>query len=129
MNIQPVSQQLLLFLAIVFIVFAVTGAVATSAFGRGRVATGRALLLVVWLAGTVGVAGFGFGQYGLWAAPPAVIAVGMSVAVVYAIARRRSSHCSWLLAAARGCVASILATALLPVLLIVSLMLLGIDGP
>lgn len=127
MNVEPVS--LLSFLATAFVVFAAAGAVATRIFGRGTVAAGRVLLFVIWFVATAAVAFIGYRQYGFWAVPPAAMAVGVSVAIVYAIARRGSDHSSWLFAAARGSIAAILATVLLPVSLLLFLVLLGIDGP
>ena len=127
MNAEPVS--LLHFLATAFAVFAIAGAVAARMFGRGAVAAGRGLLLVTWFVATVAVAFVGYRQYGFRAVPPAAMAVGLSVVIVYAIARRGSGHSRWWFAAARGFIAAILATALLPVSLLLVLMLLGIDGP
>ena len=127
MNGEPVS--LVSFLATAFVVFAVAGTVATKMFGRGAVAAGRALLVVIWFVATVAVAFMGSRQYGLWAVPPAALGVGVSVASVYAITRRGIGHSSWLFAAAMGFIAAILATALLPFSLLLLLMLFGIDGP
>lgn len=127
MNAEPVS--LLSWLATAFVVFGVAGAVATWMFGRGAVAASRGLLFVIWFVATVAVAFVGYRQYGFWAVPPAALAVGVSVALVYVIARRGSGHSSGLFAAALGSIAAILATALLPVSLLLFLMLLGIDGP
>jgi hypothetical protein len=127
MNVEPVS--LLTFVATAFVVFGAAGAVATWIFGRGRVGAGRALLFVIWFFGAVAVASIGYRQYGFWAAPPAAMAVGLSMALVYAIARRGGGQSRWLLAAARGSIAAILATALLPVSLLLFLVMLGIDGP
>jgi hypothetical protein len=127
MNAEPVS--LVTFLATAFVVFTVAGVVATRMFGRGAVAAGRVLLFVIWFVATVAVALIGIRQYGFRAIPPAAMAVGLSVAILYAITRRGIGHSSWLLAAAMGFLAAILVTALLPVLLLVFLALLGIDGP
>ena len=86
-------------------------------------------MFVIWFVATVAVALIGIRQYGFRAIPPAAMAVGLSVAILYAITRRGIGHSSWLLAAAMGFLAAILVTALLPVLLLVFLALLGIDGP
>jgi hypothetical protein len=127
MNAEPVS--LLVFLATAFVVFAVAGTVATTMFGRGAVAAGRMSLLVIWFVATVAVAFMGYRQYGFGAVPPAAMAVGLSTAIVYAVARRGIGHSRWLVAAAMGSLAAILVTALLPVLLLVFVVLFGIDGP
>ena len=127
MNGEPVS--LVSFLATAFVVFGAAAAVATRMFGRGAVASGRVSLFVIWFVATVAVAFIGYRQYGFRAAPPAAMAVGVSVAIVYAVASRGSGHSGWLFATVRGFIAAILATALLPVSLLLFLMLLGIDGP
>ena len=129
MNVEPVSELLLPVVATAFVVFAAAGAVATRMFARGLVTAGRVWLFVIWVFGAVGVASIGYRQYGLWAAPPAAMAVGLSVAIVYAVARRGSGQSGWQFAAARGSIAAILATALLPASLLLFLVLLGIDGP
>ena len=126
MNAEPVS--LLAFLATAFAVFAAAGVVATRLFGRGAVAAGRRLLVVIWFVATVAVGFMGYRQYGFWAVPPAAMAVGLSVAIVYAITRRGMGHSSWLLTAVMGSLAAILATVLLPLSLLLFLVLLGIDG-
>ena len=127
MDAEPVS--LLAFLATAFAVFAAAGVVATRLFGRGAVAAGRRVLFVVWFAATVAVGFMGYRQYGFQAALPAAMAVGLSVAIVYAITRRGMGHSSWLLAAVMGSLAALLATALLPLSLLLFLAMLGIDGP
>jgi hypothetical protein len=129
MNVESASQLLLPFVAAAFVAFGVAGAVATRMLGRGGVVAARALLCVIWLCGALAIASIGYRQYGLQAALPAALAVGLSVAIVYAIARRGGGQSSWLLAAVRGAIAASLATALLPVSLLLFLALLGIDGP
>src|SRR6185295_8915343 len=99
------SPLLLPFMAIVFVAFAVSGAVAALIFAQGRLAAGRQWLVAVWLIGAAVVGLFGYLQYGLRAVLPAAIAVGISVLAIYALTSRGSRQSSWLLAAARGCVA------------------------
>ncbi len=129
MNVESASQLLLPFVAAAFVVFGVAGAVATRIRGRGGVVAARALLGAIWLFGALAIASLGYRQYGLRAALPAALAVGLSVAIVYAVARRGGEQSSWLSAAVRGAIAASLATALLPVALLLFLALLGIDGP
>ena len=112
-----------------FVFFGAAGGGAAWLFGRGAAPAGRRLLLVIWFVATAAVAFIGYRQYGFRAVLPAALAVGVSVAIVYAIARRGSGHSSWLFAAAMGLIAAILATVLLPVALLLFLALLGIDGP
>ena len=127
MNGQPVS--LLYFLAAALVVFGAAGVVATRIFGRGAVAAARRVVLATWLVATLAVGFIGYRQYGFRAALPAALAVGVSVAVIYAIARCGKGRSSWLFAAAMGSLAGVLATALLPVSLLLLLAQLGIDGP
>ena len=127
MNAEPVS--LLSLLGTAFVVFGAAGGVAAWLFGRGAAAAGGRLLLVIWFVATAAVVFIGYRQYGFRAVLPAAMAVGVCVAIVYAIARRGSGHTSWLFAAAMGSIAAILATALLPVSLLLFVALLGIDGP
>jgi hypothetical protein len=123
------SPLLLPFALTAFLVFAAAGVIATRAFGRGRAAAGLRLLAVVWLIGTAAVTLFGYPQYGLRVALPAAVAVGISVAVLYAITSRGSRQSDWRLAAARGGMAAVTATVLLLPSLLLLLVLFGIDGP
>jgi hypothetical protein len=129
MNVDVVSPLLLPFLAVAFVVFEVAGALVTWTLRRGSAGATRSVLVAVWLLGAAGVAAIGYRQYGPWSVLPAAVAVGLSVAVVYFIARRGAGRHRWPVAAAMVSVAAIAATVALPLSLMLLLVTFGIDGP
>ncbi len=85
--------------------------------------------LVVWFLGSGALTFLGYGQYGLATVAPAVIAAGISVAIVYAVTRRGAGQHSWPVAAVMVTVAALAATAVLPLSMLWILAAFGIDGP
>jgi hypothetical protein len=129
MNVESASPLLTWFLVAAFVVFAVASGFAVWSFRRGSVQSGRGVLAVVWIVGSVVVALIGYRQYGLSSLPPAAFAVGVSVLIVYFASRLPAVHASWLAIALLVSAGTVLATAVLPLSLLLFLVLFGIDGP
>jgi hypothetical protein len=123
------NAPFLWFLAVAFLVLLAAGGVTSLLHRTGRVAAGRATLLALWVGGSVALAAVGFAQYGYWSVPPAAIAAALSLLIVYAIAGSGAGAARPLSVGARVSIAAVLATAVLPVALLWSLAMLGIDGP
>lgn len=128
MNVDTVSPLLLPVLAAVLVFFAIAAALLRTVARRGAV-QGRVLSLAVWLVGSVAVVFVGYRQYGWASVAPGVIAVGLSVVIVYAVARWSVGRPGWPADALAVCLAALLATAALPVSLLMLLAALGVDGP
>jgi hypothetical protein len=123
------NPPLLWFLSAAFLILLAAGGLMSLLHRRGRVAANRAALAALWLAGTAALAAVGFPQYGVRSVLPAAVAVALSLLVVYAIAARGASDAPGLAIGTRISIAAIVATGLLPVVLLWSLAMLGIDGP
>jgi hypothetical protein len=116
------------FLVAAFVVLLAAAWLMSALYRRGSAATGRGVLIAIWVAGSLGLAAVGFRQYGFWAGPPAAFSAGLSLLVVYAITARGAARPRPLAASARVSIAAVLATVCLPLSLLWLLAMLGIDG-
>ncbi len=129
MNVATTAPTLLQFLVAAFVVLESAGLVAAWATRSGSAAAGRLAMLAVWVLGSGAVAALGFRQYGFRSVLPAVVAVAVSAGIVYLVTRGGAGRRGWPVAAALVSVAAVVATAMLPVSLLLILAMLGIDGP
>jgi hypothetical protein len=120
-----IDSRGLWFLAAAFVMLLAAAVLVNLLRRRGRVLAGRAALAGLWVAYTAGLAPVGFPQYGFWSVPPAAISTALSLLVVYAIAGAGSGRS---LVVARVLVAALVATVVLPLVLLWSLTVLGIDN-
>jgi hypothetical protein len=109
-----------------------TGVLMTSLSRRAKRGVAWLVLGAIWICASAAVAALSFRLYRYWSVPPAAIAVGVSLLVVFAITARHTpaaNSTAGLATGARISLAAVLGTILFPFTLLLSLVLLGIDGP
>jgi hypothetical protein len=121
------TPQFVWFLGIALVGHGAAAALMSALRAHGLVAEARYGFAVFWVCGTAGLAALGWRQYGLLVLLPSMFSAGLSLLIAWMIAMGGERARPRALAA-RAAIGALLASLMLPVFMLTSLAMLGIDG-